>query len=225
MDIRLSEDQHYYIVDGVKYVRATYAMSKIPKPWLDRWRVNVGEDEADRIRDETAIIGDIIHKMTELYDLGLVDKVKWLIKQHPWLLPYFVAWKIWTQDRIEKWVWIERLVYHRSLLVGGRIDRMGIFKGDISPSIVDIKSTKSLSATMGIQLYLYRAMAVDTIYREALPTDLIPTRTVIAHLPGPRWENGVDKTEFQKVVVKEFEYKKFQNTAIDCVNEFYAMVT
>ncbi len=224
--IRLSKCGRFYMINGEQYVRVTHTIKQLPKPWLDRWRLRVGDEEADRIANETAWYGDMIHLVTEYHDKYMFKERDALVKECPWLVPYIVAWMVWSKERIEKWIWVERIAYHSHFRVAGRIDRMGIFYGDASPTIVDIKSGTSLADTIGIQLYLYRSAAMDTIRREELGEYLIPDRTVVAHLPGPRYdENGNNKTLFDKVIIKPYECKRYQTAAIECVQEFWNLAT
>jgi hypothetical protein len=201
----------------------------MPKAWLDQWRARVGEDEADRIMKETSGDGTLIHKVTEMHDKGEKDKVKALISQWPWLLPYWLAWKVWSEERIAEWIWIEKTAVHTTLRVGGTIDRLGVFKNDPSGTIVDIKSSSSLNPGMGVQLYAYRAIAMDTIERCRLPQYWKPERTVIAHMPGPRWTTvdgrTVNSTELDRVVVKEYAWRDYQNEALDVINGYWALAT
>ena len=213
---------NFYVIDGKKYVRMTRAMKTIPQFWLERWIAKVGVEKAKEYADATAALGDMEHLATELYDRGKKERLVNLTMENDWLIPYVLGWRKYVETYIDEIIWIERVVWSEKLRVAGRVDRLVFFKNAKRPAILDIKSTETLHDSMGVQLCGYREMAEETILREGLGKELIPDRTVIAHLPGPRQTpEGVERIIFDKVKVKEYQPQDYYERMVECVNDFW----
>jgi RecB family exonuclease len=227
-EIGYTPDEKGYILEGREYTRMTHVMSAIPKPWLDRWRERVdkevGPGEAQRIAESTARAGDLIHLTTELYDLKKEKELWELIESEKWLLPYLWAWKEYVDTWLAEVLWVERVVrIDEPYRIAGRIDRLVMYRGDKYATLLDVKSTAVLSPSMGVQLYGYRLMIIEECVRKGLPAWMWPTRTVIAHLPGPRENDEETGRIFDKVKVKEYEWEKFREPYEECVNTYFAL--
>ena len=213
---------NFYVIDGKKYVRMTRAMKTIPNFWLEQWVARVGVEKAKEYADETARLGDMIHLVTELYDLKKRDELRILVGDNEWLAPYLLGWMKYRDAYIDKIIWVERIVWSEKLKLAGRIDRLVLFKRDTIPSILDIKSTETLHDGIGVQVCGYREMAEEMIVREKMDRGLIPQRTVVAHLPGPRYDkDGIERVIFDKVKVKEYQPEKYYDRMVECVNDFW----
>ena len=213
---------NFYIIDGKRYVRMTRAMKTAPTFWLEQWIAKVGVEKAKEYAEATAELGTLIHLATELYDLKERKRLVELVRGHDWLTPYVIGWGVYVDTYIDEIMWIERVVWSDELRAGGRIDRLVRFKRATSASILDIKSTETLHDDMGVQVCGYKKMAKDTIIREGLDKALIPQRTVIAHLPGPRQTpEGVERIIFDKVKVKEYDAEKYEERMMECVSDFW----
>lgn len=224
-EIGLDVDNNAYLVNGKRYVRITRAMQYIPRPYLEKWREKIGDVEADRIRDETAGLGDLIHYTTELHDLGMIPALNALMNREPWLLPYRWSWKEYTGKYVKEIVWVEKVVYSEELGVAGRLDRLWLYRGDESCTIADVKSTKSLGDHIGIQLLFYKKAVEETVRREGLPEYYIPKRTVVIHLPGPREGDEEEGRVFERVRMKEYEWEKYEEALRECVEMYRALTT
>ena len=238
---RITVDGEAYTINGKRYPRLTHVMDKgLPKPWLDRWRVKKGMDEAKRIASETADLGSLIHLTTELSDLKLDGQLDELMDREPWLLPYLWAWVEYRDQYIAEVLWVERTVWSDRLKIAGKTDRLVLYKGDSNASILDIKSTSALHDDMGVQVRGYVEMATERIKALGLPLWMVPERTIIAHLPGPREVaednpilegsnvvsiRGKDHImDFEKVRIREYESEKYKEKLADCITQYYALV-
>jgi hypothetical protein len=109
----LLDDNHHYTLDGKSLDGLTSTIS-----------------EAGLIRNSGSKYmesGSAIHKITELWDLGIIDKYE----IDPGGLPYLESWKQFRKDQGYEPVEIEYPTYHPELLVGCKIDRL--------PGPLDIK--------------------------------------------------------------------------------------
>jgi len=63
-------DGRYYLRDGKRYPSITTILDRMgDKSALDAWRARVGEEEAERVRQHAAIVGDAVHSRMEGYAL------------------------------------------------------------------------------------------------------------------------------------------------------------
>jgi len=172
--IKVNSDNRY-VIDGLEYIRVSEVASNIRNPGLDAWRAMVGEEEASRVSKETSAFGTAVHKVTCLNDTRKMKEVEVMLSDDPELIPFWVAWFDWTDNYIERWIGREIVVWSRKLRVAGRIDGVGVIKGDRKPSIIDIK-TGSLYDNLGVALAGYKK-----IYNEKAKEKV--DRTVVVHMP------------------------------------------
>lgn len=140
----LTPDGRRYKIGDMYYVRVSEALSIIPKPQLDAWRKRIGEEEAKRISEETANIGDAIHEITSCWDLGDEDRVNMMVKEEPWLKAHLNAWIKWVDTYVKEWVEIERTIWSDSMGIAGTMDRLGVMKGEKKLTVFDIKTGKQV---------------------------------------------------------------------------------
>ena len=137
----------YYEIGGKLYTSVTTALSIIRKPQLEIWRGNLGNEEADRVRDEAAELGRNIHtwchevvKGGELYPHPLVE-----------------AFAEWFKAMVKEVVLAEKPVWSDKYRYAGRPDLAIILKGDrTTPTVIDIKTTADIWPDMGLQLAAYQ---------------------------------------------------------------------
>lgn len=146
----------YCFPDGRRYPSVTTHLQVIDKPQVDIWRGRVGNEEADRIRDEGADIGTLVHSLTEKGDrLGINEFLPLPFDTPQFIYPMLEAWATWKRQYVEEILYTELVVWSDTFQYAGRIDRVLIFKGDILPTVVDIKTSNELDATVPLQLVAY----------------------------------------------------------------------
>jgi hypothetical protein len=151
------------------------------KPWLEQWRKRVGEAEAERISRETAEYGELVHKITMYSDLNKYRKMERILEFHKELSIPLISWEKWVKEYIVKWILIETVIWSDMWMCAGRVDRVGIVKGDRYATIIDAK-TGSLYDEIGIQIYggyvpIYNEWRM---HKKSLP---IATRALAVNLP------------------------------------------
>lgn len=93
--------------------------------------------------------GKAVHYGTELYD---TDDLDWNSLSDE-LAPYIEAWADFRATTGFKPQRIESKVFHNGLFYAGTLDRSGEFEGEMT--ILDIKTTKTMYPTVGMQLAAY----------------------------------------------------------------------
>lgn len=154
---RVVQGKMEYVIGDRHYNRLSHVLGIIPRPGLEKWRKEVGEEEAQRIMVEAADFGTLVHRVTEASDKSNLWKWKEVLKERPDIVACVEAWERWRDRFVKEIVDIEKVVWSDEWLVAGTTDRAVIMKGDDDVSIVDIK-TGGLWETVGVQLAGYMVM-------------------------------------------------------------------
>jgi len=152
MKIGLTKDQRQYIINGKVYSRVSDIAHAGANPWLEQWKRRVGEVEAERISRETAEYGELVHDITMYSDMKKMKKIEKMLKVNEGLLLPLLSWQNWVNEYVSEWVLIETVIWSNKWMAAGRMDRLGIIKGDRYATVVDIK-TGGLYDEIGIQIY------------------------------------------------------------------------
>lgn len=136
----LDEESHTYSLDGKRVPGVTSILQPLSGlHFIDR-----------AVLDAAANFGKAVHRACELDDLGELDEEQ----MDPALGPYLAGWRRFSKDYAVKWSLIEQLVHNQQQGYAGTLDRYGLVKGD--DTVVDIKSSVTLSPTVGPQLAAYQ---------------------------------------------------------------------
>lgn len=125
----------HYEIDGKLYPSVTTILSIIRKPYLERWRGEIGNEDADCIMEEAGELGSEIHDIAEniargkLWDATSEDVVK-----------MGEALESWFADNVLDVIATEQFVFHPLYQYAGRLDLIALVRGDEHPSIIDIKT-------------------------------------------------------------------------------------
>jgi len=147
----------YHEVDGRKYPRVTAILDIIHRPELERWRAELGNDEADRIKNEAAQIGLCLHHICRLFhqdrsfDMPATSQIGQM----------FATYRQWFETAVDVVVATEQLVVSRKFGYAGTYDALAVLKGDSTPSIIDLKTSKDFWPTMALQLAAYREAVLE----------------------------------------------------------------
>ena len=104
---------------------------------------------------ERAYLGSLAHHYAEMYSLHLlIDSMPLVVK------PYFISFKKWFDEYVEKVIACEMRVNSESLLLSGKIDLIVQLKGDDENtlSLVDQKIGVAFSPTWRLQTAAYRML-------------------------------------------------------------------
>jgi hypothetical protein len=162
----------YYTIDGERYPRVTAICAVLANAGLAYWRGRVGNEEADRVSRKATDLGTRAHKAIELYAR---DMAHWRDAQDD-IRPIVQAYARWHMDHVREVVACEKLVVSRVHKFAGTVDLVAVLDDDPSPTVIDIKTSNSISETWGLQLGAYQ-LALD---EEGLACG----RRVIVQLPS-----------------------------------------
>ena len=140
--LQFDEPSHTYKWNGVLVPSVTTILA----PLIDYSMVSPDVLERGRL------LGQAVHKMTELYDLDDLDESS----LNEVMLKYLDGWKAFKRDTGFEPATIEQRMYHPRFEYCGTSDRTGIIKR--KKAVIDIKKMMSLGAVIGIQLAAYQEM-------------------------------------------------------------------
>ena len=207
----LVEGQRHYDVSNEKLPSVTTILattqSDEKKESIARWKAKVGENEADRVRDQAASRGSNMHLHLERYILGsghmdLTDEGQ-------------VAGDM-AQVIIDKGlcdlseIWGSEVVLFYPGLYAGQTDLVGVY--DYENSIVDFKQSNKPKRKEWIEDYFLQlaayAMAHNCVYESEI------TQGVILMCTPDKY--------FQKFQIKGKEFIKYQHKFLERLDKFYS---
>jgi hypothetical protein len=147
-----------YLINGRHYERMGAVLGAHGKPGIDKWRKRIGEEEADRIRDEAGEWGTKVHEATAAMDLGDSAKAREMLKKDSWLRTPMDTWAEWVSEYVKEIIAVELVVYSPRIGVAGTIDRVVLMVGKRKPTIADLKTSSQLPSSWETQTTGYGLM-------------------------------------------------------------------
>lgn len=131
-------DRFYWVGTPPKpHVRVTEALSIIRQPWLEHWRGSVGNEEADRRRDEASELGTEVHAAcAAVLRNEWIAVAGWTPEQELML----EAFRSWANQAVEQVHDIEATVISERWQYGGTPDLLITLRGERLPQVWDIKT-------------------------------------------------------------------------------------
>lgn len=171
LPVSQTEEGRFYITpQGHSYHSVTTFLSHFKGDSLKKWEERVGKEEADKIRQQAADRGTMVHALCEAYVRnqpiiweGETLKHKGAFSQFSWIL-----------NGVDDIRAIETALYSDNLQLAGRVDLIGTYKG--LPSIIDFKTSRRLKRKEDIVNYFVQTTAYSIMFEE---------------LTGERYENLV----------------------------------
>ena len=199
----LTTGRTYHTPDG-SYPSLTTILGKTANnPWLEQWKLRVGEEEAARVSKEATDRGTLIHTFAERHFNG--DSIWEELRTQPLdvrqmsrdlisLVSTGVE-EVWGQEQV---LWSNKYKY------AGRTDMVGIWKG--KPAIIDFKTSKKPKQSTQIRDYFIQCCGYAVAHNEMYGTgikDIVVAITV----------DGKDPQLFEKTA-PPFLYE-LQNRRVD----------
>ena len=205
----LKGDRHYDVNDEklpsvTTILQATQSEEK--KASLQRWKAKVGENEAERVRNEAASRGTAMHKFLEYY----VRNEKLLDLSDEGRAASSMAQAIIDQGLpgMEE-IWGSEVTLFYPGLYAGQTDLCGIFTG--RESIIDFKQTNKPKRREWVEDYFLQlaayAMAHDQIYGTCIDQGVILMCS----------KDGF----FQKFTSNGAEFTRFKHKFLSKIGQFY----
>lgn len=141
----------WYQIDGQLYPSVTTILGIIRRPYLERWRGNLGNEEADRVLAEAGDIGTRVHDGCEAINMGR----EWYATDAQ-TEAMIRAYEDWYKSTVKRVLVAETPVICRTYRYAGRLDLLAVLKGDKLPTLIDIKTGNSVYQDVPLQLAAYK---------------------------------------------------------------------
>ena len=207
----LVEGQRHYDVSNEKLPSVTTILaatqSEEKKESIARWKAKVGENEADRVRDQAASRGSNMHLHLERHILGsghmdLTDEGQVAGDMAQVIISKGLC------DLSE--IWGSEVVLFYPGLYAGQTDLVGVY--DYENSIVDFKQSNKPKRKEWIEDYFLQlaayAMAHNCVYESEI------TQGVILMCTPDKY--------FQKFQIKGREFIKYQHKFLERLDKYYS---
>lgn len=168
----LIDNQRHYDIYGDKLPSVTTILSATQsaekKASLAKWKQKVGDNEADRIRDDAAARGTIMHRIIEGYvtgdghqDLSDMGQAAGLMAQ--------TVFKEGLKGSMEE-IWGSEITLYYPGLYAGATDLCGIYEG--RESIIDFKQSNKYKKREWIDDYFIQCAAYATAHNYVYGTNI-----------------------------------------------------
>ena len=206
----LVEGQRHYDVSNEKLPSVTTILaatqSDEKKESIARWKAKVGENEADRVRDQAASRGSNMHLHLERHILGAGHKDLTDEGQVAGDMAQVIIDKG-LCDLSE--IWGSEVVLFYPGLYAGQTDLVGVY--DYENSIIDFKQSNRPKRKEWIEDYFMQLGAYAMAHNCVYDTDI--TQGVILMCTPDNY--------FQKFQIKGKEFIKYQHRFLEKVDKFY----
>lgn len=196
----------------------TTILGTLPHPWLEEWIARVGEEEAERIKNEAAAVGDCMHNRLEAYVRGVPYEDTGIPEEKEAKQLY-----VWMKKRALmnlREVWGIEVPLHLHDLYAGRCDLVGVYKG--VPSIIDYKNSlrwknDEMLEDYGLQIAAY-ALAHDHMFGDL---GIKQGVNLIAIRGNPKYNKP---PSFQEVIIEEKQLQENKIRWMEIVENFHKEV-
>ena len=149
--------EHRYTLDGRDVPGVTTVINQtIRRPELEKWREWVGTEEADRIRDEAAEHGTLLHAAAATIASDVEDIPFGMDRGFAESYAEFAAW---FEANVDEVFATEMPVYDATFWYAGTADLVARLKGRKLADLIDYKSTWNTYPSMRLQTAAYRKPA------------------------------------------------------------------
>jgi len=148
----LDTGRTYHTPDGDMPSITTVLGKTANMPWLQKWKDKVGEEEAARISKLATDRGEKVHKYAEDYFNG-IDILPELVNDYEYIdIQNMTRNLIKATEAGVTEIWGQEMaLYHPDLKYAGRVDMVGLWKGE--PAIIDFKTSKKKKTSSSIGDY------------------------------------------------------------------------
>ena len=208
----LIDNQRHYDIYGEKLPSVTTILSATQsaekKASLAKWKQKVGDNEADRIRDDAAARGTIMHRIIEGYvtgdghqDLSDMGQAAGLMAQ--------TVFKQGLKGSMEE-IWGSEITLYYPGLYAGATDLCGIYEG--RESIIDFKQSNKPKRIEWIDNYKLQGAAYAMAHDYMFGTN-IDQIVILMCTPD---------CFFQRFIITGREFREYKWRWLERINRYYA---
>jgi hypothetical protein len=207
-----TDGMRFYEVDGKAYPSITTVLGVQPKPGLDAWRKNVGEEAAKWEMSRAARRGKTTHTLVEQYLKGETPSTRDVLP-----LGLFALLKPYLKQ-IDNVHCLETILYSKKLTIAGQVDCIAEYNGKLS--VIDFKTANKERNDAWNENYYIQTTAYSLMYEELFGTPIEQIVILMASEDGAARAFVKDRKEFEpklEEAIKYF-YKYYENLTKDKVS-------
>ena len=207
-----TDGMRFYEVDGKAYPSITTVLGVQPKPGLDAWRKNVGEEAAKWEMARAARRGKTTHTLVEQYLKGETPSTRDVLP-----LGLFALLKPYLKQ-IDNVHCLETILYSKKLTIAGQVDCIAEYNGKLS--VIDFKTANKERNDAWNENYYIQTTAYSIMYEELFGTPIEQIVILMASEDGAARAFVKDRKEFEpklEEAIKYF-YKYYENLKKDKVS-------
>src|SRR5210317_889905 len=206
-----TDGMRFYEVDGKAYPSITTVLGVQPKPGLDAWRKNVGEEAAKWEMARAARRGKTTHTLVEQYLKGETPSTRDVLP-----LGLFALLKPYLKQ-IDNVHCLETILYSKKLTIAGQVDCIAEYNGKLS--VIDFKTANKERNDSWIENYFLQTTAYAIMYEELFGKVIDQIVILIASEDGTMRSFIKDKKDYVDKLGKAIEdfYKYYEKENKDKV--------
>ena len=198
------DGMRFYEVDGKAFPSITTVLGSLPKPGLDQWRKNVGEEAAKWEMNRAARRGKATHTLVENYLKGETPSTRDVLPLGLFALlkPYLA--------QIDNIHCLEQILYSKKLTIAGQVDCIAEYNGKLS--VIDFKTANKERNDEWNKNYYIQTAAYAIMYEELFGTPIEQIVIIMASEDGAGRvfvKNKADYLSHLEEAIKHF-YKYYQ---------------
>ena len=188
----------FYEVDGQAFPSVTTVLGYRPKPGLEQWRKNVGEEAAKWEMGRAARRGKATHTLIEEYLKGETPSTRDVLP-----LGLFTILKPYLAQ-IDNVHCLETILYSKQLTLAGQVDCIAEYNGKLS--VIDFKTANKERNDEWNKNYYMQCSAYAVMYEELFGTPIDQIVILMASEDGASRAFIKEKKDYLEDLKTEIQY-------------------
>lgn len=188
----------FYEVDGQAFPSVTSVLGFRPKPGLEIWRKNVGEEAAKWEMGRAARRGKATHSLIEEYIKGETPSTRDVLP-----LGLFKIIKPYI-DQVDNIHCLETIMYSKELTLAGQVDCIGEYNGKLS--VIDFKTANKERTDSWNKNYYMQCTAYAMMYEELFGTPIEQIVILMASEDGAAKSFVKETKDYKEDLKAEIKY-------------------
>jgi len=203
----------FYEVDGKAFPSVTSVLGFRPKPGLEQWRKNVGEEAAKWEMGRAARRGKATHTLIEEYMKGETPSTRDVLP-----LGLFTILKPYLAQ-VDNIHCLETIMVSKQLTLAGQVDCIAEYNGKLS--VIDFKTANKERQESWIDNYFLQTTAYAQMYEETYGKSIDQIVILLASEDGSVQNFIKEKKDYMDPLMKSIDefYKYYQEQNKDKIKQ------
>lgn len=205
--VETEQGRRYSIGQNITVPSVTTILSKTKDmTYINEWIESVGEDRANKIKNEASFLGTELHKNIENYILGKDFAGSFMSRA---LAKTIIKKGLASIDE----VWGIESNLHYQNLYAGTTDLVGVYQS--KPAIIDFKNSINTKSRDQIEDYFLQLVAYAMAHNEMFGTTIDCGVIMLA----------TRDSKYQEFIIEDDEFKIYTDKWIDKLSQYYNKYT